>query len=101
MSKDTTSENLRAELQTLANTLEEVLNTSSDKSKAELEKLQQKAQNVLQNTRDKLGESGAQIVQTGREVADRTNVYVRENPWTSVGIGAAVGVVLGVLLSRR
>ncbi|KAE9776605.1 DUF883 family protein, partial [Escherichia coli] len=27
--------------------------------------------------------------------------YVRENPWTGVGIGAAVGVVLGVLLSRR
>ncbi len=27
--------------------------------------------------------------------------YVRENPWTGVGIGAAIGVVLGVLLSRR
>ncbi|MBL2806453.1 DUF883 family protein, partial [Klebsiella pneumoniae] len=27
--------------------------------------------------------------------------YVRENPWTGVGIGAAVGLVLGVLLSRR
>ncbi|HGV2812953.1 TPA: YqjD family protein, partial [Escherichia coli] len=26
---------------------------------------------------------------------------VRENPWTGVGIGAAIGVVLGVLLSRR
>ncbi|HGX0357143.1 YqjD family protein, partial [Escherichia coli] len=24
-----------------------------------------------------------------------------ENPWTGVGIGAAIGVVLGVLLSRR
>ncbi len=27
--------------------------------------------------------------------------YVRENPWTGVGIGAAVGLVLGVLLTRR
>ncbi|WP_428996317.1 DUF883 family protein [Pseudomonas aeruginosa] len=26
---------------------------------------------------------------------------MRENPWTGVGIGAAIGVVLGVLLSRR
>ncbi|WP_428998406.1 DUF883 family protein [Pseudomonas aeruginosa] len=26
---------------------------------------------------------------------------MRENPWTVVGIGAAIGVVLGVLLSRR
>lgn len=33
MSKDTTSENLRAELKSLADTLEEVLNSSADKSK--------------------------------------------------------------------
>ncbi len=31
----------------------------------------------------------------------RADEYVRENPWTGVGIGAAIGVVLGVLLSRR
>ncbi|MBF8043338.1 DUF883 family protein, partial [Klebsiella pneumoniae] len=31
----------------------------------------------------------------------RADDYVRENPWTGVGIGAAVGLVLGVLLSRR
>ncbi|STW48078.1 inner membrane protein YqjE [Klebsiella pneumoniae] len=29
----------------------------------------------------------------------RADDYVRENPWTGVGIGAAVGLVLGVLLS--
>ena len=101
MSKDTTSEHLLAELKTLADTLEEVLNTSGEKSKTELDKLHSKAQSTLKNTRDRLGASGAQIAETGREVADRTNVYVRENPWTSVGIGAAVGVVLGMLLSRR
>jgi ElaB/YqjD/DUF883 family membrane-anchored ribosome-binding protein len=27
--------------------------------------------------------------------------YVRENPWSSLGIAAAVGVVIGVLLNRR
>jgi ElaB/YqjD/DUF883 family membrane-anchored ribosome-binding protein len=26
--------------------------------------------------------------------------YVRENPWQSVGVGVAVGVVLGALLAR-
>ena len=38
MSKDN-SEHLRAELKSLADTLEEVLNTSTDKSKEELGKL--------------------------------------------------------------
>lgn len=36
-----------------------------------------------------------------REMAGRADDYVRDNPWTGVGIGAAVGVVLGVLLARR
>ncbi|WP_373416711.1 glycine zipper domain-containing protein [Vibrio parahaemolyticus] len=26
---------------------------------------------------------------------------MKENPWTGIGIGAAVGVVLGVLLAKR
>jgi len=101
MSKDTTSEHLRAELKNLADTLEEVLSTSGEKSKVELEKLHSKAHSALKITRERLGESGERIAQTTREAADRTDVYVRDNPWTSVGIGAAVGVVLGVLLSRR
>lgn len=101
MSKDTTSEHLRAELKNLADTLEEVLTTSGEKSKTELDKLRSKAQSALKETRARLGDSGDRIAQTTREAADRADVYVRDNPWTSVGIGAAVGVVLGVLLTRR
>lgn len=101
MSKDTTSEHLRAELKNLADTLEEVLTTSGEKSKTELDKLRSKAQSALKDTRARLGDSGDRIAQTTREAADRADVYVRDNPWTSVGIGAAIGVVLGVLLTRR
>lgn len=33
--------------------------------------------------------------------ADSVNRYVRDNPWQAVGIGAALGVLAGVLLSRK
>ncbi|TGC76297.1 hypothetical protein C9E99_18690, partial [Salmonella enterica subsp. enterica serovar Poona] len=36
-----------------------------------------------------------------RAAAARADASVRENPWTGGGIGAAVGLVLGVLLTRR
>lgn len=101
MSQNSSSENLHKELKHLADTLEEVLNNAGDKSKAELDTLRAKAQATLKDTRQKLSESGERIAQTSREVAEQTNVYVRENPWTSVGIGAAVGAVLGILLARR
>jgi len=101
MSKDTTSENLRAELKSLADTLEEVLNSSADKSKEEVSKLRSKAEQALKESRYRLGETGDVIAEQTRVAAARADDYVRENPWTGVGIGAAIGVVLGVLLSRR
>ncbi|MEQ9887722.1 DUF883 family protein [Pectobacterium zantedeschiae] len=101
MAKDQNSEYLRAELKSLADTLEEVLSTSSDKSKAELDKLRNKAESALKETRNRLSDTGERIASQTKEAVESADDYVRQNPWTGVGIGAAVGVVLGVLLSRR
>ncbi|BCU54005.1 MULTISPECIES: DUF883 family protein [Enterobacter] len=101
MSKDTNTEHLRAELKSLTDTLEEVLNTSGSKSKEELSKLRSKAERALHESRHRLGETSDIIAKQTREAAGKAEDYVRENPWTGVGIGAAIGVVLGVLMSRR
>lgn len=101
MSKDTTTENLRTELKSLTDTLEEVLNSSGEKSKEELSKLRVKAERALHESRYRLGETGDVIAKQTREAATKADEYVRENPWTGVGIGAAIGVVLGVLLTSR
>jgi ElaB/YqjD/DUF883 family membrane-anchored ribosome-binding protein len=42
----------------------------------------------------------AVVVKT-KEAAKATDEYVHENPWQAVGIGAAVGVLVGLLISRR
>lgn len=102
MSKEHTTEHLRAELKSLSDTLEEVLSSSGEKSKEELSKIRSKAEQALKQSRYRLGETGDAIAkQTRVTAAARADEYVRENPWTGVGIGAAIGVVLGVLLSRR
>ena len=101
MAKDNVAEDLRAELKNLADTLEEVLNSSTDKSKEELGKLRSKAESVLKDSRVRLSDTSDAIVKQTLETAARADEYVRENPWTGVGIGAAVGLVVGVLLSRR
>ncbi|WP_038926408.1 glycine zipper domain-containing protein, partial [Yersinia pestis] len=30
-----------------------------------------------------------------------TDDYVRQNPWCSVGIGATIGLIVGLLVARR
>lgn len=95
MSKEHTTEHLRAELKSLSDTLEEVLSSSGEKSKEELSKIRSKAELALKQSRYRLGETGDAIAKQTRVAAARADEYVRENPWTGVGIGAAIGVVLG------
>jgi len=41
------------------------------------------------------------VAESARKTATVTNHYVHEQPWQAVGIGAAVGVLLGFVLGRR
>ncbi len=58
MSKEHTTEHLRAELKSLSDTLEEVLSSSGEKSKEELSKIRSKAEQALKQSRYRLGETG-------------------------------------------
>ncbi|NYE63950.1 ElaB/YqjD/DUF883 family membrane-anchored ribosome-binding protein [Duganella sp. 1224] len=41
------------------------------------------------------------IVAHSREAAQSVDVYVRDNPWKAVTIGATIGLLAGVILSRK
>ncbi|MDB5907504.1 MAG: hypothetical protein JWP34_1618 [Massilia sp.] len=41
------------------------------------------------------------VVEKTMEAAKATDEYVHENPWRSIAIGAGVGLLLGVAISRR
>jgi ElaB/YqjD/DUF883 family membrane-anchored ribosome-binding protein len=49
------------------------------------------------------GFTQAQTVMTdaAKQYADVTDEYVRANPWKALGIAAATGVLVGILLARR
>ena len=47
-------------------------------------------------------QAGEQEVLTrAKEAARDADGYVREHPWQAVGIAAGVGLLLGILISRR
>lgn len=41
------------------------------------------------------------VVEKTKVAAKATDEYVKENPWKAVGLGAAVGVVIGMLIARK
>lgn len=44
---------------------------------------------------------GGMVVDRARDAAKVTDRYVHEQPWQAIGIGAGVGLLLGVVIARR
>jgi ElaB/YqjD/DUF883 family membrane-anchored ribosome-binding protein len=44
---------------------------------------------------------GGAVADGTRHAARTADSYVHEHPWQAIGIGAAAGVLLGVLIARR
>jgi len=49
----------------------------------------------------RLQEMQGDAVDRARDAARATDDYVHDNPWQAVGVGAAVGFVVGMLMTRR
>jgi ElaB/YqjD/DUF883 family membrane-anchored ribosome-binding protein len=49
----------------------------------------------------KLHEAQNSVMVSAKEASDCTEVYVKENPWRSLGAAAGVGLVIGLIVGRR
>jgi ElaB/YqjD/DUF883 family membrane-anchored ribosome-binding protein len=56
---------------------------------------------TLRTARTDLRKLEDSVLARGHDAAHSANVYVRDNPWKAVGLGAAVGVIVGMLISRK
>ncbi len=109
MSKDNTTEHLRAELKSLTDTLEEVLSSSGEKSKEELSKIRSKAERALKESRYRLGETGDVIAKQTRVAAARADASLimadsrqAQGPGKSVlGIGQRIVTIIVEMVETR
>jgi ElaB/YqjD/DUF883 family membrane-anchored ribosome-binding protein len=89
-------------------TIDEFLDNVDDLTKAikdieapEIARVRAKVKMALAAAKSALSDSAAQVRDQARLVTQTTDSYVRDNPWQIVGIAAAVGLALGMLLTRR
>jgi ElaB/YqjD/DUF883 family membrane-anchored ribosome-binding protein len=55
----------------------------------------------LETAKASLSQASTMVSDNARQYADVTDEYVRANPWKALGVAAAAGVLVGILLSRR
>ncbi|MDN3922584.1 DUF883 family protein [Roseateles violae] len=63
--------------------------------------LRAKVQDSLDRARRHLHDLQDAAIEKARAAGRATDDYVHENPWQMMGVAAAVGLLLGMLISRR
>ena len=94
-------EKLMEDLRVVVSDAEELLKATASQTGDRISAARAKASESLQVAKARLAEAQATVVEKVKVVAKSTDDYVHEKPWQSVGIAAAVGLVIGALISRR
>jgi ElaB/YqjD/DUF883 family membrane-anchored ribosome-binding protein len=86
--------------QVLSNT-EDLLHTASDEGGEKAKELKKRIADNIKQAKARLVDVEQAVVGKAKVAAKATDQYVHENPWKAIGIAAGVGVLLGLLISRR
>ena len=100
-SSDVSTDKLVEDLKVVMRDAEALIKATSAQTGEKIQEVRARAEESLRQAQTRLSALEDEAMQRAREVADATEEYVRENPWQSIGIAAGVGLLVGLLLSRR
>lgn len=94
-------ENLMDDLKRIIKDAEEMLRGTGQQAGEGYQKARAKFESTLSSAKDSYATLEDQFMTVTRDAIDTTDEYVRANPWQAVGIGAAAGLLLGLLIARK
>lgn len=80
---------------------EELLKLTANEVGESASSLRERLQERLLDAKHGLRELQATATEKAKAAGHAADDYVHEHPWQSVAVGAAVGMVVGLLMSRR
>jgi len=97
----TKRDQLSADFQRVMEDIDALLSAGGTKVEGEVKAIRERLRERLDDTRQRLGDLQDEGIERARRAAHRTDEYVHEHPWYAVGAGAALGLLVGVLIARR
>ncbi len=91
---------INEDLRVLAADTQELLRLTASATGDQLDVLRGRLSERLTQLKSRASDAHDSTRSSYKAAASSADEYVRENPWQSVGIGVAAGIVLGALLAR-
>ena len=97
----TNRERLVCGLKSLVSDAEELLKATANQAGETIAVARQKIEQSLVEGKKAIADAEVTLVKKSKECAEIADDYVRENPWGAVGIAAALGLAVGLLIRGK
>lgn len=104
MSQEMTAANkekLVTDLKVVISDTEELLRATAGAAGEKVSELRERLSVRLRDTKERVIDLEAALIDKTKAAARATDDFVHEEPWKAVGVAAALGLALGVLIGRR
>lgn len=92
---------VRNDMKTLVRDAQELFREATSATGEKAEELRAKGLSLLETAMAKAHEVQTAALEAGKEVVETADDFVQENPWKAVAISAGVGLLVGLLISRK
>lgn len=97
---EVSQEKLMQDFRVVVSDAEELLRATAGVAGEKVSVARERIQENLAVAKARLANAEEALIAKTKEAARVTDEYVHDNPWKAVGIGAAVGVIVGMLIGR-
>ena len=94
-------EKLVSDLKMVVADAEDILRATAGAAGEKVGEMREKIELRLRDAKERLADAEVAVCDKAKAAALATDDFVRERPWQAVGVAAAIGLAIGVLISRR
>lgn len=92
---------LQDDLQAVIRDAEALLKATAHLTGDSIDVVRAEAAATLKQVKSRIGDTQDAVMAGAADAVKATGDYVKKNPWAAVGVAASIGLVVGLLLSRR
>lgn len=91
----------RTDMRSLVRDAQDLFREATSATGEKADALRSKGLSLLDAALSKAQDAQTAAIDTGRELAGSADNYVQQNPWRAVAISAGVGLLIGMMISRK
>ncbi len=94
-------EKLSADFRAIMQDIDALMGATTDKAGSDAAALRERILERLEGAKERVIDAQHEALERAKKAAGATDDYVHDHPWQAVGVAAAVGLVIGMLIGRR